>query len=1046
MEALPECAWDAQHGVLVLFRAGTQSGPGSARGFALEVRVADGAGAYYAGDFSAAAPLWAIKVPTAGRFELYLYALAGGTDGIDALDASPVAIIPFDADLRPHAQWAAARNHRIRGWLFRVADDAAGLEGLHLEPIELAEGARLEDALAHPPWEEHEAPAALALMRVSGQAADAPRGPTVNPLGRERRTLQVLFTVAEDSKALPTDAVNIEGFDALEVPTLVVDLSPFGDLAERVRAGFCFFHRPYGDEEFRYVSGAKLELIATADHRLLLVWPCDTACHLDHLGVYFSGEASLAPAADPHTGVGVHGDDGGEASCLVGLFYGRDYLLLTEEARHYEHRLAPRCPPFDLTEIDMELHGDWVRVDDHRRCLDWRGAEDAEAFTLLAFADLSGPLDEAPPAAPAHDRHFTSRGMVAALGSFGGFARRPDLAFGCRADMRLAHLLAEAKASWGAKPADTEHFAPAAALATALEPHDAELGAWIEGESPAVQRDLWRFMLAGGRATQWRDLGIPARAVRDDPDALVEGLRIATAASLPDYLEATLEDLGTDIANWSDPPKSFGEVQHRLARLQETEARLDAELDAVNDALARCPWRGRLALAELAGDFSAALRRGERTDAAHLRQGLMAALGRLGAGAAELMAQTVELQTRFALWGLQQYVSELARPSHATPPDQMPAGRQEPGDTEVGEPRQAEIPSAKPKSKGVGPEQARVRARAETPSVRVDHGGGEAEQASHADRGPVDDETPAEARPAQAPGFGVAPDRHEPKQAPTGGVPRREEPAVEDPHRRADQSTDSAAAPPAATAPADKLNAGSGKAEVLDDDDRTTAGADRTAQAEADAAAEPVEPPQAPSTDAPFAGEAAHRGETQTQAPLNMDAAVDPAPLVLDWALRVMAHKGFDFAPTEADTGAHAQDLGHKVDAALLDIEDTWGLDGDDGDDPPAWTGWRAARADGITAALGHACAQARRQLENPRVEARDAAATLHAVIDRIDKARAQIAADAVKVEVQERAQASTGDAAAELLRKLSTRPPAEWDALAAELEKHAAPHAPVTK
>jgi len=113
---LPECAWDLEQGLVVLWRAAAQA-PETDPGFTLVVASADGAERYFAGDWPAAQTFFTLKAPASGRFEIQLYplgalaaldgpppALPDGTPATLALDARPgpggcVEALQLDVDL-----------------------------------------------------------------------------------------------------------------------------------------------------------------------------------------------------------------------------------------------------------------------------------------------------------------------------------------------------------------------------------------------------------------------------------------------------------------------------------------------------------------------------------------------------------------------------------------------------------------------------------------------------------------------------------------------------------------------------------------------------------------------------------------------------------------------------------------------------------------------------------------------------------------------------------------------------------------------------------
>lgn len=666
--APPECAWDTEHGLLVLFPHHQED---AAHGHALVVVPDNGTAPYYAGDLPAASRLWAIKAPRSGRFRLAFHPLETG-----GLNAPPTAEILFDDALAVDPLAQAGADHQVTGFHFRNRQPQAGLAGVLLEPIELPAGHPLGDVDPQPLDADAE-PSAFTLIRRLDPGAASPRGPATAPRRRADQVLDVRFTVAAERGTLPADAVRLKDFDSFDVPTLIVDLTPLGDLAETAKTGIVFVHRPYGDADgFLRLHGAELPLAVDDDDRKLLVWHCEAATYLDQLGVYWSGKPSLRLQADQDTGIEVRGNAPDTAvECLVGLFHGDAYWLLPDQAAEVARTLRDHCPALDMAKLEADRRTAWLNGDPRLRNADWRGAETAGPFTVWLFADLL-----------AHSRAQEGAASLVyqdLFHRFAAFARRPDLACVLLADRDLGALV-DKDPRWDLEPwLDDRHGGPAAALAAALEPADTDLPTWVDDQSPAVQRLLWQFMLAGGRASQWRDLAIPPEAAAKGLPRLVDRLRLALVSPLPDWLIVTLRDLDMDPAGLVIEPRSLADAELRLSRLQQANSTLNRECQRVNRALSDTSWPGRLDPRALAPIFDERLRRGEVATAAELRRRLLTHCSGDDANAA-LAELITELKTRLALWGLGELVganeelsnmSSVSRTTGTTDPEApLPSG------------------------------------------------------------------------------------------------------------------------------------------------------------------------------------------------------------------------------------------------------------------------------------------------------------------------------------------------------------------------------------
>jgi hypothetical protein len=386
----------------------------------------------------------------------------------------------------------------------------------------------------------------------------------------------------------------------------------------------------------------------------LLVWVCDDACHLDHVGVYFSGGARLRLCEAPGSAIwGYEGTPGEE--CLVALYYGRDFLILPTQARDFAVDGQAPCAPLDMGQVEMQRYAAGVVADEHLHNADWRGAEDAEAFTLTAYADILAQILDAgvPGSGREHLPDLMQRHGVG-LRSFAEFERRPDLACALFAHPRLQQLLLQGDRSLTRVLKEDRWLSLSALLAAALEPDAEGLARWVEDEPLGVQRALWLFMLAGGRACAWRDLKIPLAAADGDLKRLAGLLDIAHKAALPGFpafIGATLQDLGEDPGILTSPLRSLTDAQDRQAAILRATAAVRRELDRANRELSGTMPGRQLDPTGCPKGFSAALDAGPVPDVAALRRQVLGSVP-LGSAAVNLGVAVVELRTRVVLWGL----------------------------------------------------------------------------------------------------------------------------------------------------------------------------------------------------------------------------------------------------------------------------------------------------------------------------------------------------------------------------------------------------------
>jgi len=656
MDALPECAWDAKHGVVVLYRPEAEGA--RPQGYALAVELDGERTRYFAGDFPADRLIWAVKAPTEGSFKLLFYPL----DSPSRLNGQPLIAIPFDDQLRVNHQLLAGRQYRVRGWCLPAED-----------PIEVPVGTSLTEMLAAGGWEAG-ARVGLTVTRYGGDAQDSPRGPAIHPLRERGAFIDVRFTYVQDPRTASAQGedVRVAGFRDLEAPAIVVDLTAFGDLAESLQDGFCFIHRPHGAESaFSRTFGATLPLEVSDDHRLL-VWVCDDACHLDHVGVYFSGGSRLRLREAPDITIrGYEGAPGEE--CLVALFYGRDFLILPTHAEEFAVDGQKPCAPLDMTEVEIQLYAAWVVADEQFHSADWRGAEDAEAFTLTAYADiLAQILNAGVTGSGREDLPDLMRRHGVGFRAFAEFARRPDLACALFGHPRLQRLLLRGDRSLTRVLEEDRWLSLSALLAAALEPGAEGLARWIENEPLGVQRALWLFMLAGGKASAWRDLKIPSATADGDLTRLVGLLRLVHEAALPNFpafIGATLQDLGEDPGILTSPLRSLTDAQDRQAAILRATAAVRGELERANRELSGALPGRQLDPTGCPRGFSAALDAGPVPDVAALRRQVLGSVP-LGSAAVNLSAAVLDLRTRVVLWGLQ----GLLAPHRPPPPPPPPSG------------------------------------------------------------------------------------------------------------------------------------------------------------------------------------------------------------------------------------------------------------------------------------------------------------------------------------------------------------------------------------
>lgn len=722
----PECVWDADLGLVLLCR---DAAAGMAQRDLSLVVAPDDAPAWYAGDFPADWPRWAIKAPSAGSFQLLGYprgalpASAGRPDPAAAVPPEPGSValgdpssdlaselpgdpsndsLPGQAGALPdgrlfelrfcHAlgldpRRPASPGHPIRAWLFHPP--ARTGQAPAVQPLSVPPDCSLGAALDLWGWRP-DGPIGLAAQREQapppGAAFATRRGPLTTPL--QAATIDCIFTLVPDTQA---PELALPGFEQLQAPALALDLSAFGAAAETVRAAFWCFHHPHGPgRDIRHWLGHELPLVDAGQGRQLLVCRFDDACHLDHFGCYFAGGPRLYARDDaepdlPPT-VALQGLGTGDGSaCLVARFHGDTCQLLPALASRYAAVAREYCSVADPGGFSLPRAAAWLAADPALRAVphsDWQGAGAASAFTLLAYADWLTRLFATPAAA------VRRQAQAQGLGSFAGFVRRPDLALALLAEPALAARLATSPPRPGTL-LDPSQLAPVAALAAALEPHANGLGAWVAAAPPVVQQALWSFLLAGGQASHWRALALRPQDLPADLAALAARLRQAFA-ELPGWISATRADLG-------QPPLP----DLPLTRLADAEARAAAPAAAA--AAIRAEY-DRLAalLPEAAGSscealitaFDTALAAGKVATGEVLQRRLQAALA-TGDPRHQRLAQLIgDLRTRAVLWGLETWRQMRSGVAPAVAPANSTAAPPAPTDAAPSPPALVELTTA----------------------------------------------------------------------------------------------------------------------------------------------------------------------------------------------------------------------------------------------------------------------------------------------------------------------------------------------------------------
>ena len=645
--ALPECVWDAQSGVLVLYWGHEEDPEGDVLpGFQLVVER-DGRAPAYVGEMPPGRRVWAVRAPFDGAFRLRLHPQGP----VAALNAPPVAVIPFDFGTRPNPQQPVGTFQRLSVWLIPALDNPRGQPDDRPEPrrIEIEPRRFLVHALEEEGWEpgSHDG---LVVTRITGEGPSSTRGPAVRPACASEQTIKVYFALDED-EPVGDDVIQVAGFERLKHPAIYVDLTSFGDDAEVVAEAFSFVHRPHGlDAKPSYYRGADCQvLVSEIEGRIYryLHWPCVDGCHLDLMGVHCNATADLRLM--PTNELRLDGANGDEpVRTLVGLFYGDGFQMQPQNPRvsEYMGRVAGQETGDSLAirrnTAFAYLSGRWGE-------LDLRGAEHIGAFTVLAYADWLGRvLGDGTSSDP--DPASLLRGHGLSFQSLWSFVRSPDLAMALVGDMDLLSLLREGRLSLTEGPPPGA-LCPSTALAAAMEPGNSELIAWVEGLDGAAQRALWLFMRAGGAPSDWKALGLVPKDVSGDAKRLVA--RIAQAKrERPVFLDYVATDLGFDPAPLRRPLTSLEDAIQKLGLLRVLERGVMAELETVNRALLGGLDSALLEPDSLAANFTKAIDSGEELEREHLRRQVLGLAASLGEAAKDLVPVLLDVRTRIVLLGL----------------------------------------------------------------------------------------------------------------------------------------------------------------------------------------------------------------------------------------------------------------------------------------------------------------------------------------------------------------------------------------------------------
>lgn len=381
MPNLPECAWDAYHGLVVLYRdAAAASGQPD---LALVVRMKTGGDTYFAGVFPACERIWALRAPTEDAFRLYFFS-AGNEHGIADLRQA-MGSLRFDAGIRVDPDAPLWVGEEVTFRLFGTTNGDRGKNATISERFRVRRG--------EPPRASVRAVLARAEKSrtgpfgiVAARSKNGVQGPSVDPLRSDGPLIDVCFTVVRDTAPADPHGLKIPGFEELFVPAIEVDLSAFGTAAEDIRQGFHFFHQALGSTGApTWISGKDIPL-DKGGGRKILRRVFEDCCHRDPLGVVFAGGDNLRARDDSRDG-GPMRRAFGRTNCVAGMFIGPLYLPMPQESTGFAAMVEGRCGTFDMEAIERRRFCAWAAQDAavaHFRA-DLRDAADACAFSLMAY-------------------------------------------------------------------------------------------------------------------------------------------------------------------------------------------------------------------------------------------------------------------------------------------------------------------------------------------------------------------------------------------------------------------------------------------------------------------------------------------------------------------------------------------------------------------------------------------------------------------------------------------------------------------------------------
>ena len=538
----------------------------------------------------------------------------------------------FDRALAYEAATEDGPQRRTALRFFRSAP-AGGLEAL--DGPEIADGATPGAFLETLAAEHHadpaaEAFAAQATVRADVARTDAPggasgagraQGPSVRAWPDPREPLDARFSWAEESYE-DGDALLLPGFETSRTPMVEVDLTRFGEHAERVARSFCFLHAPLTADGYgRGWETARGE-IEESDGRILLRQIWAAAQHRDLIGVARRNGLPLRPVG-PLRGLG---DAPYETDAPIGALYLGE-TLRPEPNIHSTETLGDQIAEalahaqaaahgFDEAEAAAAFGLGWAQAATEAPGggrFDLGGSAQAAPATVQAFLDLARAARLADGAA----RQALER-MVGVAFDFETFRQDADLIWALLSFDDLAAATLESFAD----PRRGKGAAPRR-MARALLGKDGE-AVW-DDLKPAEAPHAWRLLRHGVdlrkmRAKQFAiEPGLPAPAI-------VTAALNAGEQDEADVARArrVMRDLGRDFEA-ADTPASLSEAVRQAETVREARAALAEEAailhrafraaelpeppseQALWDQLAAplSPARRGLQLAELAGENEA---------------------------------------------------------------------------------------------------------------------------------------------------------------------------------------------------------------------------------------------------------------------------------------------------------------------------------------------------------------------------------------------------------------------------------------------------------